>query len=187
MPCRTCGNDLEPGGTGRCPHYGSNAGSRFIRTVCLIEDTVISIMLCAMVLLVLLQIALRNIYFTGIPGAAEMVRHLVLWVAFLGAGIAAREGKHIRIDVIHRILPDGLKHVCEVLTGLFTTAVCAILFYASVQFVRTDFGLGTTIGFLNCPIWILEVIIPIGYGIVTVRYGAQSLESFLELVRGSET
>jgi len=184
MRCRRCGNDLDAGKARICPHCGATAGGRFVRSICIIEDTVISIMLCTMVLLVLLQIALRNIYFTGIPGAAEMVRHLVLWVAFLGAGIAAREGKHIRIDAVHRILPEGMKHVSEVLTGLFTTVICAILFYASVQFVRTDFGLGTTIGFLNCPVWILEVIIPVGYGIVMLRYASQSMGSFLKLVKG---
>jgi TRAP-type C4-dicarboxylate transport system permease small subunit len=183
MRCRVCGNELDAGGTGMCPQCGTPAGSRFIRSVCIIEDTVITVMLCTMVLLVLLQIVLRNVYFTGIPGAAEMVRHLVLWVAFLGAGIAAREGKHIRIDAVHRILPESLKYTAEVLTGLFTTIICAILFYASLQFVRTDFGLGTTIGFLNCPVWILEVVIPVGYGIVTLRYGAQSMESFLKLLR----
>ena len=33
----------------------------------------------------------------------------MIWVAFIGAGLAAREGKHIRIDVAYRMLPDGMK------------------------------------------------------------------------------
>jgi hypothetical protein len=33
------------------------------------------------------------------------------------------------------------------------------------------------------PVWIFEIVIPVGYGVVTIRYGAQSVESFLKLLR----
>jgi TRAP-type C4-dicarboxylate transport system permease small subunit len=187
MHCPTCGAEIEGIVQGNvCPGCHRSLGSTnpVLRVIALIEDTVISIMICSMVLLVLVQIALRNIYASGIIGGAEVVRHLVLWVAFLGAGIAAREGKHIRIDVIYRILPFGLKHFAEILTGLFTTIVCGILLYASIQFIRTDYSLGTSIAFFNLPVWIFEVVIPIGYGIVTVRYAAQSIGSFLKILKG---
>jgi TRAP-type C4-dicarboxylate transport system permease small subunit len=188
MYCSTCGAEIPDIVQGnKCPKCGRSLGSTkaVLRIIALVEDTVISIMLCSMVLLVLVQIALRNIYASGITGGAEVVRHLVLWVAFLGAGIAAREGKHIRIDVIYRILPLNLKRFTEILTSLFTMLVCGILLYASIQFIRTDFSLGTSIAlaFINLPVWIFEVVIPLGYGIVMLRYGAQSIDSFLKLLR----
>ena len=45
-----------------------------------------------MVLLPLIEIPLRR-FGTGIPGAISVERHLTLWVAFLGAALAAREGR----------------------------------------------------------------------------------------------
>jgi TRAP-type C4-dicarboxylate transport system permease small subunit len=185
MHCRVCGSEVAGIQPETCPQCGGPVNpNRMLKIIALVEDAVISIMLCSMVLLVLVQIGLRDFYSTGIPGGAEMVRHLVLWVAFLGAGIAAREGKHIRIDVIYRVLTPSLKHVAEILTGLFTMVICGILLYASIQFVRNDYALGTAIAFFNMPVWIFEVVIPLGYGIVTIRYGAQSVESFLKLLRG---
>ncbi len=155
------------------------------RIIALTEDIAISVMLCTMVLLVLLQIVLRNFLSTGITGGAEIVRHMVLWVAFLGAGLAAREGKHIRIDVVYRMLPQGLKRLAEIVTGIFTTTVCAILLYASCQFVAVDYSSGTVIAFHDMPVWILELVIPLGYLAVTLRYARQCMRSFLSLVRGT--
>ena len=92
-----------------------------------------------------------------------IVRHMVLWIAFIGAGLAAREGKHIRIDIAYRILPDGMKRFAEVVTSLFTTVMCGILLYASIIFIQVDYSTGTSILFYNVhlPVWTLEVVIPI--------------------------
>jgi TRAP-type C4-dicarboxylate transport system permease small subunit len=186
MRCPLCGFFLTDNKIDVCPECGGAFGrrARFFRVIAFMEDTLISVMLCSMILLVLVQIGLRNFYATGITGGAEMVRHLVLWVAFLGAGIAARNGKNIRIDIAQRIFPPGGRDFIEVVTSMFTTAVCALLVYASIQFVRADYSLGTTVAFFNMPVWIFEVIIPVGYCAVMLRYAATCRLSLSRLVRG---
>jgi len=169
-----------------CPECGGRIGEAgpFVKALTWVEDGVISLILVGMVLLVLAQIVLRNFYATGIMGGAEMVRHLVLWVAFLGAGIAARERKHIKIDLVQRIFRTGLtRRLSDVITDLFTTAVCGVLLYASVQFVITDCSSETVIPFFSwsIPVWILELVIPIGYAAVTLRYSLYSFESLKRL------
>jgi TRAP-type C4-dicarboxylate transport system permease small subunit len=149
-----------------------------------VEDVVISVVLLSMILLVLVQIGLRNFCSTGMSGGAEIVRHMLLWVAFLGAAIAAREGKHIRIDLAHRILSQGPKNVLEVITGLFTTIVCVLLFYASIEFIRNEYEMGTIIPFFNMKVWVLELVIPVGYCAVALRYLARCIQSFMKIVRG---
>ncbi|MDT8274124.1 MAG: TRAP transporter small permease [Desulfomonilia bacterium] len=141
-----------------------------------IEDVLIALFLGAMILLVLVQIVLRNWYATGIMGGAEMVRHLVLWVAFIGAALAAREGKHIRIDLAARILPPMMRDLFEFVTTVFSVIVCGILVYAATYFVLMDYRSGTTIAFFSLPVWILEIIIPIGYLLVTFRFFARCVK-----------
>jgi TRAP-type C4-dicarboxylate transport system permease small subunit len=188
VKCPVCECDIPGEAPEACPRCGESlkAPDPLFRVLALIEDGVISVMLISMVVLVLVQIGLRNVCSTGVSGGAEMVRHLVLWVAFLGAGIAAREKKHIKIDIAQRVLPLTMKNLAEVVTGLFTVAVCGILLYASVEFVRSDYTTGSEIVFmgLGIPIWILEVIIPAGYAAVTLRYGSYCANSFLKLLRG---
>jgi TRAP-type C4-dicarboxylate transport system permease small subunit len=185
-----CGCDFEGRALDACPECGAvYRPGIFLKSVSLVEDTVISVILIGMVTLVLAQIVLRNFYATGVAGGAEMVRHMVLWVAFLGAGIAARERKHIKIDLFQRIFHTGrLRSLSEFIGEIFTTAVCGILLYASVQFVINDRTSETVIPFLTLivPIWTLEVIIPIGYAAVTLRYAVYAGVSLLKFVKGGE-
>jgi len=189
MRCSFCGCDIPGRAPEACPKCGEpvSVPGPFLRAIGLVEDTVITLMLLSMVMLVLVQIVLRNFYATGITGGAEMVRHLVLWVAFIGAGIAARERKHIKIDIAQRMLPRRLRRLSEVVADLFTVAVGGILLYASVQFVWSDYGSGTIIPFfdLSIPIWTLELVIPIGYSAVTLRYALYCVQSFKKFLKGA--
>lgn len=189
MRCSFCGCDIPGGMLEACPKCGEpiSIPGPFLKVIGWIEDSVITLMLLSMVMLVLIQIVLRNFYATGITGGAEMVRHLVLWVAFIGAGIAARERKHIKIDIAQRMLPLPLRRLSEVIADLFTVAIGGILLYASIQFVWSDRGSGTIIPFfdLSIPIWTLELVIPIGYAAVTLRYALYCLQSFRKFLKGA--
>ncbi|MBD3163147.1 MAG: TRAP transporter small permease subunit, partial [Candidatus Eisenbacteria bacterium] len=59
-----------------------------------------------MILLSGLQVVLRNFFQIGLLWIDPLVRTLLLWVAFLGAFAAAGRARHIRIDVLGRLLPD---------------------------------------------------------------------------------
>lgn len=189
MRCTFCGCDIPSSMLEACPKCGEPVSmpGPFLRAIGWVEDTVITIMLLSMVMLVLVQIVLRNFYSTGVTGGAEMVRHLVLWVAFIGAGIAARERKHIKIDIAQRMLPLPLRRLSEVVADLFTVAVGGILLYASIQFVWSDYGSGTIIPFfdLSIPIWTLELVIPVGYTAVTLRYALYCGQSCRKFLKGA--
>ncbi len=186
MRCTQCGSDNLGGMTEICPECGGRISPPhgLLKVISWVEDAAISFMLLSMILIVLVQIFLRNFYSTGVSGGAEIVRHLVLWVAFLGAGIAARERKHIKIDIAQRMLSPRLRYLAEFITDLFTTVICGILLYASIQFVISDRDTGTTIAFFNISIWVLELVIPLGYSAVTIRYCIYCLQSLVKLVKG---
>ena len=57
------------------------------------EQVLVSILLTLMILMAFSQIVLRNFFDTGISWGDSLVRYLVVWVGFIGAAIAAREGK----------------------------------------------------------------------------------------------
>ncbi|HON96423.1 MAG TPA: TRAP transporter small permease subunit [Deltaproteobacteria bacterium] len=185
MRCPACGTLLGDTSSDRCPSCGYPVGRSYslFRAIARVEDAAVSFILCVMVLLVLVQIGLRDVFSTGIAGGSEIVRHMVLWVAFIGAGLAAREGKHIRIDVAYRMLPDGMKRFAEVVTSLFTTVMCGILLYASIVFIQVDYSTGTSILFhqVHVPVWTLEVVIPIGYCAVMLRFALRCMLSLRAL------
>ncbi len=152
-----------------------------------VEKVFLSSLLAAMIILVLIQIIMRNFFHSGIIGGVEIVRHLVLWIAFVGAGLATREGRHVRIDMSSRILSARGREIADIASTLFSVVVCSILFVASCKFVYMDFTSSGVASFLNVPLWIMEVIIPVGYLIVTIRFSANAINAILRIAKGEET
>ena len=134
-----------------------------------VEQTLITILLSLMIIIAFLQIVLRNVFATGIAWADPLVRNLVLWVGFVGAAIATREGRHITIDVLPQWVPQQVKAIIGVIIQLFAAFICGLLTFASVKFVRNEALMGS-ITFLGIPAWVPQLILPITFGIMALRF-----------------
>ena len=146
-----------------------------------LEYLVLVFLLTVMVGLAFLQIFLRIFFATGILWGEPLLRHLVLWIALLGAAIAAKEGKHINIDVISRVLPDRGRVAIQALTDLFSTFICLLLIQASLKFIRDEFQ-GDALAFLKIPTWAVAVIFPVAFGLIALRFAIAAVETGLWLL-----
>jgi TRAP-type C4-dicarboxylate transport system permease small subunit len=126
-------------------------------------------MLALMVLLAAAQILLRNFLDMSIFGADQLLRLLVLWVAFMGAVAASREGKHIHVDVIARWLPGRVKAGVGALTDLFTLVVCLLLAWQALRFMQSARDSGE-MAFGSLPVWVAETILPLAFTLIALRY-----------------
>ena len=70
-----------------------------------------------MILMAFGQVALRNLFHTSIEWGDVLLRHLVLWVGFLGATIATGEGRHLKIEFINKLVPERHRKVIFVVTN----------------------------------------------------------------------
>jgi TRAP-type C4-dicarboxylate transport system permease small subunit len=148
------------------------------------ETTLLVVLLGVMVLLDFTQVILRNFFSSGIIWADTFLRHMVLWVAFLGASLAVQERKHINIDVLTRFMQDRWKRIAHIATDLFAAVVCLAFFKASLTFVSSEIA-NSTILLLNIPTWYFEVIIPFGYGMLAFRFLIKVIDDVAELRRGA--
>lgn len=134
-----------------------------------VEDYILVGLLLTMIFMAVLQIALRNIFDSGIVWGDALVRVLVLWLGLIGAMAASRTDNHISIDVVSRYLPAALKRYTRILVYLFTLAVTGLMTFHAARFVAMEKADGM-IAFANVPAWICEAIIPAAFGIITIRY-----------------
>ena len=146
-----------------------------------VEKILLAAMLALMILMAFSQIVLRNFFDTGIPWGDSLVRYLVLWVGFIGAAMATREGKHINIDVFSNLLPDNGKAINRVIIHLFSCAVCCLLAYAATKFVHNEFQMEHIV-FLGLPAWGLQLIIPVTCGLMAFRYALWALKEISAII-----
>ncbi|PIR18174.1 MAG: C4-dicarboxylate ABC transporter permease [Deltaproteobacteria bacterium CG11_big_fil_rev_8_21_14_0_20_49_13] len=130
-----------------------------------IVTALLIIFLSFMIGIAFLQIILRNFFDTGFSWADVTVRHMVLWVGFLGAVIAAIEDRHISLDIFSRMLPQKFKKYVSKLVYLGSSFVCAVLAYASYKFVASERMMESEL-FAGVPVWLAEVVIPVTFAML---------------------
>lgn len=128
-----------------------------------------ALLLLSMILLATGQIIMRNFWDTGLPWSDPLLRIMVLWLGLLGAMAASRNHEHISIDVLSRFLPPRWQRISRMVTDLFSAIICTIIAYYATEFVLMEREDGM-IAFANIPAWVCVSIIPIGFGVMALRF-----------------
>jgi C4-dicarboxylate transporter DctQ subunit len=143
--------------------------SSILKAINKLEDWFLISMLATMVVLAVTQIFYRNVFGAGIVWIDPMLRVLVLWVAIAGAVVATRTDNHIRIDFFTKYFSSKVCKCMQRLVYVFCVFICGTISWHAVSFVQMDYEF-ETIAFANVPAWITELVIPIGFFLMAVRY-----------------
>jgi TRAP-type C4-dicarboxylate transport system permease small subunit len=134
-----------------------------------VENSIILLTLGSMVILSFLQVVLRNLFDTGLLWGDILLRHLVLWVGFLGASLATREDKHINVDILTKLIPPRIVPFIKFSIHLFAIFICYVLAKASYVFLTFEIEFGSTL-FLDIPAWYFQIILPMGFALIGIRF-----------------
>jgi len=153
---------------------------RFDEKISRVEQVLITILLTVMILMAFFQIVLRNFFDTGISWGDSLVRYLVVWVGFIGAAIATKEDKHINIDVVSRWLTGPQSNYIRLVSHFFSAVICSLLTLAAIKFLRFEAQMGST-AFFKLPVWVPEIIIPVTFGLMTLRFAVRFIGEFARI------
>jgi len=138
------------------------------RVAAVLEDSVASLALLVMVILPLLEIIWRRAFSQGIPASGPIVQHLTLWVGFLGAAIAARDGKLLALATGTFIPPGPWRRAADVLASAFGACAALILAWGGYQMVMSEREAGANIG-AGIQTWVAELVLPIAFVLIAAR------------------
>ena len=125
-----------------------------------LNRALIGLMMAAMFVLVFTNVVTRYGFGFSINWAEEVASFLMIWVTFLGAGLALREGRHVAIDVLQDRLPERARRVLRVALALVIVVFLALLTWFGVQFVI--FGWRSVTFVTQVPRGIPYLAVPIG-------------------------
>ncbi len=130
-------------------------------------------LLLAMVLLPILSSLLRTFTSIRLIGAAEYLQHCTLWIAFIGAALASRRGRHLRLSTGAQFLKGRVRTVVEVFQTSVSVAVVAAFVVAGLALVKVEKTAGETVApFL--PTWIAQSAMPFFMLLTGVRLVSRS-------------
>jgi len=133
------------------------------------EDATLVILLGSMVVMAVTQIVLRQVFDDTISWADEFIKIVVLWLAMVGSIAAARDNRHIRIDVLSHVLPDRLVVLSRIVVDLFAASVCAMIAWQAWRYLQIEIEWQETV-LGDVPAWIVHAVVPAAFLLISYRF-----------------
>jgi len=166
--------------------------SKFVDGYCRLLDALIALALAIMVVLVFGNVVLRYAFNTGITVSEEVSRWLFVWLVFLGAIVALKEGGHLGSDMLVSRLPVMGKKICLVLGHVLMLYITWLVFSGSLAQVKINWEVeapvtGASVGIF----YSAGVVFAVSAGVLLLRglwrvLAGQISEDELVMVKESE-
>jgi TRAP-type C4-dicarboxylate transport system permease small subunit len=91
-------------------------------------EVLLVLCLGAMVVMVLGNVILRYGFNSGITVSEELSRFAFVWLTFIGAVVGLREGAHLGVDTLVRMLPVLGRRVCFFVNEALMLLCCVLFF-----------------------------------------------------------
>ena len=151
-----------------------------------IEEYSLVFFLTVMIVFSFLQIILR-IFKSSVVWFDSIVNYSVLWVGLIAAGIATTEYKQIKIDLIGKFAKGRFKSFILLIINIVSCTVTLFISYTAIRYIiKIQIPSSDPSPFLNIPVWILILIIPIGFGLIGIKFFVRLIKTIINLIRKNE-
>jgi TRAP-type C4-dicarboxylate transport system permease small subunit len=152
-----------------------------------IEDglsAIASVLLLAIMLLVVLDVALRYFLRAPLGWSYDLVsRYLMVGLFFFSLSPALQHEEHVRVDVLLKHFPPAMRHVAELVTYAAASAVFALIVYVTFSKALHSFEANEVApGTVPWPAWLSVGLVPVGAGVLLLRMVFRFLGHALSLV-----
>jgi len=134
--------------------------SRFERYLVTANRAIIFVMMAVMTTLVFVNVVARYVFNFSIIWAEEVSQYLMIWIAYLGAGLALREGRHVAVEMLQDRLPGMLGRRVRMVVGGLVLVFLGVVTMLGIQFVVFVWNQETPV--LNISLGIPSLAIPVG-------------------------
>jgi TRAP-type C4-dicarboxylate transport system permease small subunit len=130
--------------------------------------------LFAMMLLICADVLLRNVRFVqgvyGISWSNEVTEYCLYLITLLTAPWLLRQGQHIRIDILLRVLPLRLAWYCEWAGDLVALACCIVIAFVGWHATASSLAIGSmVVKTLAVPEWWLLAPLQVTFVLLAIE------------------
>jgi len=133
------------------------------------ESYACQLLLAFFVILLFLQILLREFFQYSISWGEELATYLFVWFVFLGACYACRLGAHNRVTFQFKMLPKKISTAIEAFSDLIWIAFNLYFIYLSYTFVFVKMNLFWKSQTMGIPMKYFYMILPFSFALMAVR------------------
>jgi len=148
-----------------------------------ILTAIIAVLLAAIIVLVLIQVAARNMKMST-PWTEEVAKYLLIWLTFLGAPVVFRRNEHLMVDLLYIRYSPKVRWITRLIFDVFIIVFVAYLTYFGIELCSHP----STLKFVSPASGIPRVYIfsalPVGSAIMLV-YVIYDIWNTIQIMRGN--
>jgi TRAP-type C4-dicarboxylate transport system permease small subunit len=122
----------------------------------------------------------------ALPGIYESAELLMVAIVFLGLAYIQSQHGHVRMELLVTRMPPRLRGVVETFTLFLSLVLFVIITYKSGQNAYQSWQMkDVTMGLIDWPVWPSKTLVPIGSGLLCLRFMVQLLHSVVPRSRAA--
>jgi C4-dicarboxylate transporter, DctQ subunit len=153
-----------------------------LRVIERLEEGLIALLLTVMTMITFTQVVARYVFNYSFVWALELNTFLFAWLIFLGAAYGVREGAHIGVDALVKVLSPAKARVAGIAAALLCMVYAVLIVVGGWIYVSKMYQVGIMAEDIPIPQWVPRLVLPIGGALLFLRFG----QVLVRLIRGKE-
>ncbi len=149
-----------------------------LKKVSAAAHTLGAIVLGAMFVSIVAQVIVRLL-----GGAMVWVEELsgygAVWATYLGIAYALRQGRHVRVDLVTRLVSPKMQATMRGLGDIACVIFTMILTWKAIYLVGVSLQVHRRTPLLGLPVYLLQIVLPVGF----ILFGLEALADAIVAVR----
>ncbi|QNB46318.1 TRAP transporter small permease subunit [Thermanaerosceptrum fracticalcis] len=136
-----------------------------------LEEWFCGLALFSTTIILFINVVLRYVFRSSTTWAEELIRYIMVWIAFIGGSICVRKNLHVAIDFfLYFIGPKG-KRIMAILVNLVCFVFSAMMVRLGWQLVSFTMSKNQVAPALGIPMYLPYLALPLGFILMTIRFG----------------
>jgi len=138
----------------------NNKFLKFINKISKAFHYIGAVLLGFIFLLIVLEVLLRPLGKSFIA-VGEVTEYTIVWCIFLAFPYITIENRHIKVDLITRLLPIKTQKILCIISNIFCIACAVLLLWKGIELVYGAYIYSSRTLLLQMPMYLLKVVLPL--------------------------
>jgi len=138
----------------------NNKFVKFTNKVSKAAHTIGAVLLCFIFLLIVLEVIMRP-FGKSFLAVGEVTEYAIVWCIFLALPYVTAENRHIKVDLITRLLPVKTQKILCIISNIFCIVFAVLLFWKGTELVYGAYIYDSRTVMLGLPEYLLKAVLPL--------------------------
>lgn len=134
-----------------------------------LEEILLFVMLCAMVLIMGIQVTARYVFSSSLSWSEEITRYLFICSGFLSASYCIKKGVSVKIDQLTEMLPGNGTHIFRLISYTIQIIFFSYLIPFAWKYVMSSVESGQLSPACGIPMYLIQSSTVISFALCVVR------------------